>query len=101
MANEWDLVKEKLQSALDAVSFNRWINQTSFSRLDGRTLYITVPDRKTQQRLAGEYAELIKSLVIDLEIGVGLVSYEVQKEEKSLPNEAAQSPEVYDATSIT
>ncbi|HEY3835312.1 MAG TPA: DNA topoisomerase (ATP-hydrolyzing) subunit B [Bryobacteraceae bacterium] len=44
---------------------------------------------------------MISSLVFETESGVEQVNYEVQKEEKSLPNEATQTPEVYDATSIT
>src|ERR1700749_1937055 len=101
MANVWDRGKEKLRPAIDADSFNRWFNQTRFNRLEGPALYVVVPDRQTKQRLEAEYSGLINSLVIDLEPGVELVNYEVQKEEKSLPNEAAQSPDVYDATSIT
>ena len=99
--NPWDLVKEKLQSALDAETFDRWFRRTSFGRVEGRTLYVRVPDRETQLQLAGEFAGQVSSVVLDLDIGVEAVNYEVQKEENSLPNEGTQSPEVYDATSIT
>ncbi len=97
----WDLVKKKLQTVVDAESFNRWFRNTRFGRIDGRILFVAVPDPETLRRIENEYSDQVNSIARDLIPGVELVQYEVQKEENSLANEVSQSPEVYDSTSIT
>src|ERR1039458_2865705 len=100
MTNPWDLVKRKLQSVLDPESFSRWFSGTQFGRIDGRTLFVFVSDSETLRRIENEYSDQVASLVRELNTGIELVQYQVQKEENSLSNEV-QSPEVYDSTSIT
>src|SRR5580692_2012855 len=100
MTNPWDLVKKNLQSVLDAASFGRWFSGTRFGGVDGKTLFVTVPDAETLRRIENEYSDQIALIVKEFNPGIELVQYQVQKEEKSLSNEV-QSPEVYDSTSIT
>ena len=51
MMNPWDLVKNKLQSVLDAESFIKWFRGTQFGRIDGKTLFVYVPDSETLRRI--------------------------------------------------
>jgi DNA gyrase subunit B len=97
----WEQVKKKLQSVLDAESFNDWFRETTFGRIDGRTLFVTVPNPEILRRLENEFSEQVNSAARDLNPEIERVQYEVQKEEKNLPNEVSPSSDAYDSTSIT
>jgi chromosomal replication initiator protein len=82
MTNPWDLIKQQLQLALSAESFQNWFGRTHFSHIDRKTLHVLVPDRQTLLWLENEYAEQVHTLARDLGIGIERVHYE-QKEESS------------------
>lgn len=75
--NAWDLIKRQLETRLSAQSYQNWINPTAFSRIDGKTLWVTVPNGETRTWLESEYGEMIGSILPQLNLGVNLVAYEL------------------------
>jgi chromosomal replication initiator protein len=81
MMNPWDLIKQQLEAVLSAESFQNWFARTHLSYVDGRTLYVTVPDRQTQLWLENEYADLVHSAAKSLDLGLERVTYHAKKED--------------------
>lgn len=75
--NAWDLIKRQLETKLSAQSYQNWINPTSFSRIDGKTLWVSVPNGETRSWLESEYSDIIASILPQLNLGVNLVAYEL------------------------
>ena len=80
MKNAWDVIKQEMEAALSAESFRNWFSRTHFSRMEGRTLYVQVPDRETRLWLEAEYTDLVLSVARKLKIDLGRLMYEVRKE---------------------
>ena len=84
MTDPWDLIKKQLQAVLSAESFQNWFARTQLAYVDGRVVYVTVPDRQTLVWLQNEYADLVQSASKSLGLGVERVAYRVHKEENSV-----------------
>jgi chromosomal replication initiator protein len=56
----WELIKRKLQSILSAESFQSWLSNTAFSRLENGILYVLVPDEESRLWIETEYAGHIR-----------------------------------------
>src|SRR4051794_11985604 len=84
MTDPWDLIKKQLQAVLSAESFQNWFARTQLAYVDGRVVYVTVPERQTQLWLQNEYADLVQSAARSLGLGLERVAYRVQKEENSV-----------------
>lgn len=84
MKNAWDVIKQELQQVLSGENFRNWFSRAHFSRVDGRTLHVQVPDRETQIWLESEYTDEILSVARKNQIEIDRVSYEVRKEESTL-----------------
>jgi chromosomal replication initiator protein len=77
--NNWDLVKEKLQSRLSEESYQNWISRTKFLRVDQQVLYVSVPDHQTLKWLRTEYGDMVLTIMRDLDLIVEEVEYQVEK----------------------
>jgi chromosomal replication initiator protein len=75
--NDWNLVKEKLQSRLSEESYQNWISRTNFLRVDQQVLYVSVPDHQTLKWLRSEYGDMVRTIIRDLDLNVEDVEYQV------------------------
>ncbi len=75
--NDWNLVKEKLQSRLSEESYQNWISRTNFLRVDQQVLFVSVPDHQTLKWLRSEYGDMVRSIIRDLDLNVEDVEYQV------------------------
>jgi chromosomal replication initiator protein len=76
--NAWDQIRNNLQHRISQENYDNWLRGTGFAGLDGNTLYVSVPDRETRTLLETEYAELVRTALIELALPVSQVSYEPQ-----------------------
>src|SRR6266581_4353139 len=74
----WDLIKQALEQKLSTESFENWISRTQFSRVEGRTIVVSVPDGHTASFLQEEYSQQIDSLARSLGLGIDRVVFHVQ-----------------------
>ena len=74
--NPWELVKQKLETAISQESFHNWFSRTRFHSVDGASLRVTVPDAQTKRWLENEYPDQILAAVRQLSIPVRSVEYE-------------------------
>jgi chromosomal replication initiator protein len=75
--NEWDRIRNYLQTKISAESFENWLKGTSFSGTDGETLIVRVPDRSTRNMLEErEFAIQIRGAIHELSLKVKHVAYE-------------------------
>jgi chromosomal replication initiator protein len=77
--NDWNFVKEKLQSRLSEESYQNWISRTNFLRVDQQVLFVSVPDHQTLKWLRSEYGDMVRSIIRDLDLNVEDVEYQVEK----------------------
>ena len=68
--NAWELVKRQLETKLSPESFQNWVSKTAFSRIESRTLWVSVPNSETRAWMESEYAELVRSIVRSTNLGV-------------------------------
>jgi chromosomal replication initiator protein len=76
----WDLIKQALERKLSTESFENWIARTQFSRVEGRSIVVNVPDTHTASFLQEEYSQQIDSLARLLTPGHDKVSFVVDGE---------------------
>jgi chromosomal replication initiator protein len=62
---------------LSSESFQNWVMRTEFSRLEGNTLVVNVPDEATRKWMETEYANQVVSLARELHLGIERVDYEL------------------------
>lgn len=83
----WEDIKRQLASAVSAEGYENWVRKTNFLRLDGDTLWVSVPDEATRIWMETEYGAQVSSAIRATRAPVGRVSY--------LPvGEAAHSAEI-------
>jgi chromosomal replication initiator protein len=95
--NDWNLVKEKLQSRLSEESYQNWISRTKFLRVDQQVLYISVPDHQTLKWLRSEYGDMVRSIIRDLDLNVEDVEYQVEKNHVAVSSTSLNVDEENDA----
>jgi len=75
--NLWDQIKRQLASRLSAESYQNWVVNTTFSKVQHDTLWVSVPNAETRVWMESEYSELIRSILQSLNLGVHSVRYEL------------------------
>jgi chromosomal replication initiator protein len=75
--NAWDQIKAHLGAKLSAEGYQNWLANTSFHRLDGRVLYVAVPNEATRAWMQEEYADLVTSAIRSLSLPVERTLYEL------------------------
>jgi chromosomal replication initiator protein len=75
--NAWDQIKAHLGLKLSAEGFQNWLANTSFRRLEGRVLYVAVPNEATRAWMREEYADLVSSAIRSLSLPVESTIYEL------------------------
>ena len=63
---------------MSAESYDNWLKGAVYVRTEGATLIVSVPDRETRTWLEKEYAGLVRSALLELELPFEHVCYEVQ-----------------------
>ena len=76
--NFWDQIRKYLEQKLSAESYANWIKGTAFVGMDSGTLFVSTPDRTTQEWMEKEYVALVKSAIRELDLPVEEVAYEPQ-----------------------
>jgi chromosomal replication initiator protein len=71
----WELVKQELAKRLTPQSYQNWISKTRLERVDGTTLYVSVPDTDTREWLEDEFGALIRSTLRDLGLPQARIHY--------------------------
>ena len=67
-----------MQQKVSAESYDNWLKGAVYVRTEGATLIVLVPDRETRTWLEKEYAGLVRSALLELELPFEHVCYEVQ-----------------------
>lgn len=74
--NVWTQILQHLQSQISPESFHNWLEPTHFSHIEGRSLYVWVPNESAKQWLENEYhrqiLETAKQLAMDFQTVVFL-----------------------------
>jgi chromosomal replication initiator protein len=73
--NAWDQIKKELASTLSAQSYENWVSPTVFSRLDGSTLFVSVPNEATRTWMETEYSDAVGSVIHKLGLDLKTVRY--------------------------
>ena len=82
----WDLIKQALERKLSTESFENWIARTQFSRVEGRSIVVNVPDAHTVSFLQEEYSQQIDSLARSTGTGVDRVVFQVGSQNSATSN---------------
>ena len=73
--NVWDQIKNELQRALTADSYENWISRTHLDRLQDGLLVVSVPDETTRNWLESEYGCQITAIIERLGLPIRAVEY--------------------------
>jgi chromosomal replication initiator protein len=73
--NAWDQIKKELASTLSAQSYENWVSPTVFSRMDGSTLLVSVPNEATRTWMETEYSDAVGSVIHKLGLDLKTVRY--------------------------
>lgn len=76
--NAWELIKQNLQQKLSIEAFQNWVDKSAFTRADGDTLWVAVPNEATKEWLESEYGDRVQQAVSDLRLPFRRVAYEPQ-----------------------
>jgi chromosomal replication initiator protein len=74
--NLWEDIKKLLATKISGAAYENWILRTSFLRLEGGVLWVSVPDELTKEWLQQEYAGEVWSAIRDVGLSVSQVIYE-------------------------
>src|SRR6266404_2714612 len=73
--NPWENIKRLLATKISSGAFENWLLRTTFLRLEGGVLWVTVPDEITKEWLQQEYAGEVWSAIRDIGLPVSQVVY--------------------------
>ncbi|MDE3164523.1 MAG: chromosomal replication initiator protein DnaA [Acidobacteriota bacterium] len=76
--NDWDQLRNYLQSRVSPQQYDNWLRGTSFVGVHGETLLVAVPDPQTRTWLESEYTMLIQSGIRELGLPIQEVSFQVE-----------------------
>jgi chromosomal replication initiator protein len=71
----WEKIKAKLAETIAPQEFRNWVMRTSLDGLDNGSLRVVVPDQVTKDFIEQEYAEHIRSTILELKLPVERVVY--------------------------
>jgi chromosomal replication initiator protein len=74
--NLWENIKKLLATKISSAAYENWLLRTSFLRLEGGVLWVSVPDDLTKEWLQQEYAGEVWSAIRDIGLPVAQVIYE-------------------------
>src|SRR5690348_939570 len=74
--NFWDQLLQYLRQKLSHESYENWLKGTSFLRVEGDTVWVSVPDRETRAWLETEYAGMVRDGIRELHLPVRKVNFE-------------------------
>src|SRR5438270_5470562 len=84
--NIWEDIKKLLATKISGAAYENWILRTSFLRLEGGVLWVSVPDELTKEWLQQEYAGEVWSAVRDIGLSVSQVVYEPASSQRRTAN---------------
>jgi chromosomal replication initiator protein len=101
--NAWELIKDNLGRKLTAQTFQNWVVRTSFGRLEGECLWVSVPDDNTRAWLEEELVEQVYETARELKLGIQKVVYHVNVngQSTSVPLPIESIPEIQFAAPMT
>jgi chromosomal replication initiator protein len=76
--NTWDRIKNQISTKISGEAFKNWLSGTVFLTGDDGRLRVGVPDASTRDWIQREYTAEIWSAVLDLNLPVREIQYEVQ-----------------------
>lgn len=66
--NPWEQVKCRLAAELPHEAYQNWLEPSTLDRVDGRTLYVKVPDDATKLWIQEEYRSRIQQALLELDL---------------------------------
>ncbi|HTT63939.1 MAG TPA: DNA topoisomerase (ATP-hydrolyzing) subunit B [Bryobacteraceae bacterium] len=96
--NLWDRIKLELQAKLGPADYEKWIRRTAFARLEGGTLFVSVPDAAARKQIETEYAAQVLAIARQVDPAIERVEYELNAMASTVNETAGE--EVYDSSSI-
>lgn len=78
--NDWDRIRQYLQTKVSAESYENWLRNAVFQRVNGPTLFVSVPDHATRTWLETQYASLIQTGIQDLKLAITEIAYLAESE---------------------
>lgn len=76
----WEEIKRQLASAVTAEGYENWVSKTSLLRVEGQTLWVSVPDEATRIWMESEYGGLVASAIRATRAPILKVIYSSQAE---------------------
>lgn len=74
--NVWELIKQRIASALSTESFHNWFAQTALRDFQYETAWVSVPNDAARNYIEQEYSDLIHSIIRELSLPVRQIVYE-------------------------
>jgi len=75
--NTWESIKEQLQDRMTSESYQNWVARTEFLGFEGSKLRVAVPDEVTKIWLESEVASKVTTAIVDLQLQVQEIHYEL------------------------
>ena len=75
--NDWDKIKDNLRQRVTAYGYENWIERTTQAKQDGTTLRVAVPDDATKLWMETDYANAVRSAIVDLGLPFASVVYDL------------------------
>ena len=75
--NTWELIKQRLSLKLSPEAFHNWLARTQLLEQNHDSVIVAVPDDAARSWIEKEYAEDVSAAIVDLNLAVRSVSYEV------------------------
>jgi len=76
VTNFWDQIRQYLQSRISIENYDNWFRGTDFAGAHGDTIFVSVPDRGTRELLEGEFAQVVRQAIRELQLPVERIRYE-------------------------
>lgn len=90
----WEDIKRQLASAVTAEGYENWVSKTSLLRVEGQTLWVSVPDEATRIWMESEYGGLVASAIRATRVPILKVIYSSQAEATHPPERNGSSAEL-------
>ena len=75
--NTWELIKQRLASKLSSEAFDNWLARTKLLEQDQDSISVDVPDEAAKLWIEREYADDVRTAILELNLALRSVSYHV------------------------
>jgi len=90
--NLWDRIKEELHGTMKSEAFHNWVAKTELLEQENNRLRVLVPDEATRVWLEREYAPKIQTAIVDLNLPIQEIHYELARAEAAVRPPVENAP---------